>query len=194
MRRNLTFLLIFRCYLVVVYFDVSLVSPILVIFNIAEFGFLVIGHEFDNYPKSKIRDVRNWDWFLDGSKQDSEDEEVTVEERPSTREKVMKRKGKKKDRDSDDEDWNGESEGEEKIAGLRSSKRSRAAATWSKDEASADELRKQKLDSLGRNEEEDDDDETLGGFIVDNAGVEEEEGGLSNDEEEFIDEDEDDDE
>lgn len=187
----MTFLLVCRCYLVVVYFDVSSVSPILVLFILAEFGFLVIGHEFDNYPKSKIRDVRNWDWFLDGSKQESEDEEEKVEERPSTREKVMKRKGKKKDRGSDDEDWTGESEGEEeKIAGLRSSKRLRAAATRSKDEASADELRKQKLDALGRNEEEDDDDETLGGFIVDNADVEEEEVGLSDDEEEFTDEDE----
>lgn len=153
---------------------------------------MVVGHEFDNYPKLKIRDVRNWDWFLDGSKQDSEDEEETVEGRPSTREKVIKTKGKKKDRDSDDKDWTGESEGEEeKIAGLRSSKRLRAAAPRSKDEASADELRKQKLDAVGRDEEEDDDDETLGGFIVDNADVEEEEGGLSDDEEEFTDKDED---
>lgn len=190
----MTFSLVCRCYLVVVYFVVSSVSPILAIFILAEFGFLVIGHEFDNYPKSKIRDVRNWDWFLDGSKQDSEDEEETVEERPGAREKVTKRKGKKTSRDSDGEDWTGESEGEEeKVAGLRSSKRLRAAATRSKDGASADQLRKQKVNAVSRNDEEDDDDETLGGFIVNNADVEEG-GGISDDEEEFIDEDEDEDE
>lgn len=39
----------------------------------AEFGFLVIGHEFDCYPKQRIRDVKNWDWFLNEPEEDRED-------------------------------------------------------------------------------------------------------------------------
>ncbi|PWA73663.1 hypothetical protein CTI12_AA259480 [Artemisia annua] len=28
---------------------------------VKEFGFVVMGHEFDNYPKRMIQDIRNWD-------------------------------------------------------------------------------------------------------------------------------------
>ncbi|KAG8362985.1 hypothetical protein BUALT_BualtUnG0016700 [Buddleja alternifolia] len=39
-----------------------------------EFGFVVIGHEFDSYPKKMIRDIKNWDWFLEESRKDSDDD------------------------------------------------------------------------------------------------------------------------
>ena len=44
--------------------------------GVAEFGFLVIGKEFDQYPKSRVRDVKQWEWFLeDSSKRNSDDED-----------------------------------------------------------------------------------------------------------------------
>uniref|UniRef100_A0A453SCY7 Uncharacterized protein n=1 Tax=Aegilops tauschii subsp. strangulata TaxID=200361 RepID=A0A453SCY7_AEGTS len=30
-----------------------------------EFGFLSMGHEFDNYPKGRIRPPKDWNWFLE---------------------------------------------------------------------------------------------------------------------------------
>ncbi|PWA66249.1 hypothetical protein CTI12_AA321370 [Artemisia annua] len=35
---------------------------------VKEFGFVVMGHEFDHYPKKMIRDIRNWDWSKDQKK------------------------------------------------------------------------------------------------------------------------------
>ncbi|KAF2323564.1 hypothetical protein GH714_036128 [Hevea brasiliensis] len=47
--------------------DLSQIDPV------KEFGFLVIGHEFDCYPKQRFRDVKNWYWFLEEPEEDSED-------------------------------------------------------------------------------------------------------------------------
>ncbi|GKB13857.1 hypothetical protein Tco_0847780, partial [Tanacetum coccineum] len=53
--------------------DVRLVTDI-------EFGFVVMGHEFDNYPKKMIHDIRSRDWFLEEHKEDSdEDDEDELE-------------------------------------------------------------------------------------------------------------------
>ncbi|GKA77259.1 hypothetical protein Tco_0783720 [Tanacetum coccineum] len=60
---------------------------------LSEFDFVVMGHEFDHYQKKMIRDIRNWDWFLEEHKEDSgEDEEDEVND------------------DEDDNVWTGESE------------------------------------------------------------------------------------
>nr|GMD30500.1 mitotic apparatus protein P62 [Ipomoea batatas] len=32
---------------------------------VKEFGLVVMGREFDGYPKKMIRDIKNWDWFIE---------------------------------------------------------------------------------------------------------------------------------
>ncbi|XP_058774015.1 uncharacterized protein LOC131648259 [Vicia villosa] len=49
--------------------DISQIDPV------KEFGFLVMRHEFDRYPKGMIRNVENWNWFLDEPSKESEDED-----------------------------------------------------------------------------------------------------------------------
>ncbi|KAI9109338.1 hypothetical protein K1719_019682 [Acacia pycnantha] len=47
--------------------DVSGIDPVKV------FGFVVMGREFDHYPKNMIRNVKSWNWFLEEpSKNDGE--------------------------------------------------------------------------------------------------------------------------
>uniref|UniRef100_A0A6V7QQ07 FHA domain-containing protein n=1 Tax=Ananas comosus var. bracteatus TaxID=296719 RepID=A0A6V7QQ07_ANACO len=41
----------------------------------AEFGFIVMGHEFDNYPKQKIRPMKSWNWYLEEPREKNSDEE-----------------------------------------------------------------------------------------------------------------------
>ncbi|GJS56538.1 vicilin-like seed storage protein [Tanacetum coccineum] len=40
-----------------------------------EFGFVVMGYEFDNYPKKMIHDIRSRDWFLKEHKEDSDEDD-----------------------------------------------------------------------------------------------------------------------
>ncbi|KAF5746211.1 hypothetical protein HS088_TW06G00400 [Tripterygium wilfordii] len=92
--------------------DVSKIDPV------QEFGFLVIGHEFDCYPKNRIRDAKNWKWFLEGSRQDSDDEDgggsLEGKDRIGGR-----RKRKKSQGNEDDDEWTGESEDDNDVATLR---------------------------------------------------------------------------
>ncbi|MCL7047319.1 hypothetical protein MKW94_018922 [Papaver nudicaule] len=75
-------------------FDASEIDPV------KEFGFLKMGHEFDNFPGHKIRGIKDMDWFLEEQKQDSEDDE-------DNRSKKRKRFGRKKKDNAmeDDDDW-----------------------------------------------------------------------------------------
>ncbi|XP_023882784.2 uncharacterized protein LOC111995112 [Quercus suber] len=155
---------------------------------VKEFGFLVMGHEFDHYPKQMFRDIRNWDWFLEEPKRDSDDDEYLEK---SGKRGVMKRRRKAAGND-DDDDFTGESgDDKELVAKLRKVDKPQYS-TRSKDrdkplkEAKGCKNSLQKTTS-GANEE-DDDDETLGGFIVEEDDVEQEEE-TDEDEEEFVEDD-----
>ncbi|RZC59852.1 hypothetical protein C5167_007154 [Papaver somniferum] len=193
-------------------FDASEINPV------KEFGFLKVGHEFDKYPKHRIRGIKDLDWFLEEQKQDSEDDEGN---------RSRKRKGlgrKKKHNAMEDDDWTGESEDEKvSISKLRMDKRPKYTKTRSKDkngktlDVGSSKSSSQK-NTIHANEEdeddetldededdetlggfivdetldEDEDDETLGGFIVDDEGLDEEEEEEENDED-IIDEEEEED-
>ena len=78
----------------------------------AEFGFLVMGHEFDHYPKQMLRDIRNWDWFLEEPKRESDDDEYLEK---SGKRGVMKRRRKAAGNDDDDDDFTGESDDDKEL-------------------------------------------------------------------------------
>ncbi|GMH03766.1 hypothetical protein Nepgr_005605 [Nepenthes gracilis] len=147
--------------------DVSSIDPI------KEFGFLVIGHEFDKYPKRMIRDIKSWNWFLDDPRREESEEE-------SNWNKGMKglRRKRRKTQGNDDEDWTDEIGDDEQIANERNFRRpkyrTRSIDLGSKTQKNSrnrkDPARKE---SIRAREEEDEDDETLGGFIVDDDDVEE---------------------
>ncbi|XP_028798427.1 mitotic apparatus protein p62-like [Neltuma alba] len=157
--------------------DVSGIDPV------KEFGFVVMGHEFDHYPKDKILNVKSWNWFLEEPNKDDEDEDDFEEKRPTIRRK--RKKGK--DNKDEDDDWTVESEEDTNlVASVRKVRRS-GYSTRSKDQ------NKQTKDSEGGKSSgrkkapsvdetvEDEEDETLGGFIVDD---EEEDQEVENSEEE----------
>ncbi|XP_030969663.1 uncharacterized protein LOC115989934 [Quercus lobata] len=79
---------------------------------VKEFGFLVMGHEFDHYPKQMLRDIRNWDWFLEEPKRESDDDEYLEK---SAKRGVMKRRRKAAGND-DDDDFTGESDDERSLS------------------------------------------------------------------------------
>lgn len=155
-------------------------------FENAEFGFLVMGHEFEQYPKSMVRNVENWEWFLEEPGKESSDEEDFEERRK------MRRK-RKAFKDNEDDEWTGDS-GEDKdlVAKMGKGK----ISTRSKDrkgpntdvKASSRNSKRKKAASVTETVE-DDDDETLGGFIV--ADVDEEEEDNNEDEEEEFEEEDD---
>ncbi|KAL5822516.1 hypothetical protein ACOSQ4_020416 [Xanthoceras sorbifolium] len=170
-------------------FDVSSIDPV------KEFGFLVIGHEFDHYPKQRIRDIRNWDWFLEEPRKDSdEDDEVS-----DKRKKSDSRRKRGKTEGIDDDEWTGESEEDkELIAKVRKVQRPKYS-TRSKDgdipqtgtKCSKSSVQKNAVPTTGE-DSEDEDDPTLGGFIADDEDEEiEEESGVDEeeDDEEFDDND-----
>ncbi|CAI9114354.1 OLC1v1015062C1 [Oldenlandia corymbosa var. corymbosa] len=170
--------------------DISLIDPV------KEFGFLVIGEEFNSYPRRMIKDIKNWDWFLEegGDEGSEDDNEVGGNNKRRTR----KRK-KKGGRGEDDEEWTGESEEEEEqMELLLKSKEGKVQktpkySTRSKDRqklklASRDDagenkkvaapLTRRKADknadvNMEDEEEDDEGDETLGGFIVGDEDLEE---------------------
>ncbi|CAI9267574.1 unnamed protein product [Lactuca saligna] len=85
--------------------DISHIDPV------KEFGFVVVGHEFDRYPMKMLSDISNWDWFLEEPKQESDEEEVNVRKRKKSTRKRRKKSGE----DDDDEVWTGESEEDAEI-------------------------------------------------------------------------------
>ncbi|KAJ8774160.1 hypothetical protein K2173_009591 [Erythroxylum novogranatense] len=135
---------------------------------VKEFGFLVIGHEFDSYPK--IRNVKDWDWFLEESETEGDSEDDGNEER------ARKGKGKRKRKkrvggNEEDDDWTGESEDDKQVVARISKVGRPKYMTRSKGLKQTNEKAKRKRTSGTKreypNEEDNDEDETLGGFIVD---------------------------
>ncbi|XP_057797170.1 protein SQS1 isoform X2 [Salvia miltiorrhiza] len=161
-------------------FDISCLDP-------------VKGHEFDTYPKKMMRDMKNWDWFLEEEGGNGEDDEG------------KKVKGKRKrggENDDDDDEWSGESE-DERVLIDKSKKVARAKyVTRSKDHGKPSKMSSRRTenrvvddeDEDDEDEDEDEDDETLGGFVADDENLEEEEEGKLEEEEDFEDDDEDEDE
>lgn len=152
--------------------DVSSIDPV------QEFGFLVTGHEFDQYPKQMIRDVKNWDWFLEDPRGDSDEEEV-AEKRERRGGRRGKRKKTKGDDDADEE-WTGESEDEEVVNTSARKAQRPTYQTRSKDQGKPSWNRKSNAKTSTKKEEEeeyeeDEEDETLGGFIVEDDTDEERE-------------------
>ncbi|CAN1837096.1 hypothetical protein LINPERHAP1_LOCUS34974 [Linum perenne] len=149
----------------------------------AEFGFVVIGREFERYLKGRVRDAKEWDWFLEEAGED-EDEEGRAEKGRSH----GNRKKRKGTDEEEDEEWTGEAEeegnsrGKLKVGGAKYVTRSK--------QGKGEKKGKKKED--GEDEEDDGDDETLGGFIVDEEELAEED--EEEEEEEELMEDEDDDE
>ncbi|KAI5665447.1 hypothetical protein M9H77_15300 [Catharanthus roseus] len=150
--------------------DVSQIDPV------KEFGFLVIGKEFESYPKKMILDIKKWNWFIEESRSrvdmDIDDDDEELEE------KRKKRKRKKHGEDDDDE-WSGESEEEEEKEQFTKAKKVEKTKylTRSKDghKPSKDKGKKNTLSNVKNRDDDDEDDETLGGFIVDNDELEQEE-------------------
>ncbi|KAH0982413.1 hypothetical protein GBA52_009590 [Prunus armeniaca] len=166
--------------------DVSGIDPV------KEFGFVVMGHEFDPHPKQMIRDVKKWNWFLEEPRKESEnDDEFEQKERKGAPRK------RKKGKENEDEEWTGESEADEELVAKfrkvnkpKYSTRSRASFEPQKDAkcGSKSSVQKKKTSSLGE------EDETLGGFIVGEEDLEEEEVDETDEddeEEEFVEEEDD---
>lgn len=159
--------------------DVSGIDPV------KEFGFVVMGHEFDCYPKKMIRDIKNWDWFIDEpGEEESENDEVGV----SKRKGGGRRKRKKSGGVEDDDEWTGESDEDKEVLAKSSKVKRPKYSTRSK--GSDRPIKAAKIGSKSpqiedeeddEGEDEEEDDETLGGFIVDEDSAGEE---LENDDEE----------
>ena len=159
----------------------------------AELGFLSMGHEFDSYPKGRIRAPKDWNWFLEETKRSSDDE-ASSKRRGRSKGQSW---NKKKDGEGEDEDWTGESEDEkESLARVPSVKRPKYATRSKGPEKPRKENSKvgsgKSIDEdEGAEDEEDGQDETLGGFLVNDEDDEPMED-LSDEEEEFDDEEDDD--
>lgn len=168
---------------------------------VKEFGFVVTGHEFDHYPKKMLRDIRNWDWFLEEPKEESDEDEVSERKRKKNTKKRRKKSGGD---DDDDEVWTGESEEDvEMIKKMRNAPKPKYSTRSKKQEKNKKGVgtSKSAMDTTKKNtkddyddedEDEDEEDETLGGFIVDDEDVGEEND--EDDEEEELEDDEDEDE
>ncbi|XP_042419022.1 uncharacterized protein DDB_G0283697 [Zingiber officinale] len=145
--------------------DASQIDPV------KEFGFLVKGHEFDRFPRHKIRSVKDWNWFLDRDDDDDEHEGIR-------RNRSLGKK--KKGDDCEDEEW----ADVEDVVEMRNAIRPMYSTR-------SNRAKKPKKHEQEEEEEEDDDDhddddeeETLGGFIVDDGGDDEEDEGELEEEEE----------
>ncbi|GAB2227502.1 hypothetical protein Droror1_Dr00009324 [Drosera rotundifolia] len=177
--------------------DVSDIDPV------REFGFLVIGHEFDSYGKQMIHDLKNFNWFLDDHKEDVGDDEDSENEKRGRRSK--RKKAKRKHDHADDEDWISDTGDGELIGKARKVQRP-DYHTRSKDHYKAHANSGIRKGSIRKNctrfstAKEDEEDETLGGFIVDTDEVEDadktdvDEEDEEDEEEDFDDEEDDDDE
>lgn len=180
--------------------DVSCIDPV------TEFGFLVIGHEFDSYPKKMIRDMKNWDWFLEEVGRGGDDDDDDDENDGDAKKKGKRRGGKKRKKgaENDDEDWSGESEDDKVLINNPKNFAKPKYTTRSKDRAkhgkgkpatgsSSSRKQTRELDDEDEDDDMDEDDETLGGFIVDDEKLDEDEDTDNEEEEEeeeeFVDED-----
>ncbi|XP_059638472.1 uncharacterized protein LOC132280759 [Cornus florida] len=157
---------------------------------IKEFGFLIIGHEFDHFPKQMICDAKSWDWFLEESTGDSDNDDLL-----ENRRKKGTRRKRKKGRGGDDDDWTGESEDDKesitkirKVSRPKYSTRSKEHGKPIKDGRISKHAVAKKPDTGNEDDEEDEDDDddedTLGGFIVKDDDIEQEEEESDVDEEE----------
>ncbi|XP_044956692.1 uncharacterized protein DDB_G0286299 [Hordeum vulgare subsp. vulgare] len=168
---------------------------------VQEFGFLLMGHEFDNYPKGRIRPPKDWNWFLEEIKKTSDDEDdddVSNTERKSRGRSGANKKKKKREGEDDDE-WTDESEdGKDSLLTGASVKRPKNYVTRSKDpkkpckEKSKTE-NEDTTDEQDETDEDDEADETLGGFIVGEEDEPMEEPSEEEEEEEEFDDEEEDD-
>ncbi|URE00897.1 hypothetical protein MUK42_20478 [Musa troglodytarum] len=174
--------------------DVSQIDPI------KEFGFLVKGHEFDHYPRQKMRSAKEWNWFLEEQGGNSDDDDKLTDEGSNPKRNKSGRKNKRGG-DYEDEEWTGELEEEKDTVGIGNARRSRHS-TRSKDpkRPRKDDLAGTKKPVKGKDvnprkdEDDDEEDDTLGGFIVNDGDDDEAYEEESEEEEEFEDEEEDDDE
>ncbi|KAF3585238.1 hypothetical protein F2Q69_00031714 [Brassica cretica] len=169
--------------------------------GVAEFGFLVIGKEFDQYPKSRIRGVKQWEWFLeDSTKGNSDDDDEDDDGDKKERKGLSKKRRRGKKRNEEDDDWSAESE-EDKELIVKSkrvvsptystrSKKTKKDVNASSSSSSSRAQTKQRGSVDIDEEDEDDDDETLGGFIVsdEEAELEEEDEPNTDDDEEVVEE------
>ncbi|KAL6972704.1 hypothetical protein U1Q18_026877 [Sarracenia purpurea var. burkii] len=160
--------------------DVSGLDPV------KEFGFIVMGHEFDHYPKKMIRHAKTWNWFLEEPKEDSEDDDLS-----DTKRKKFSRGKRKKAEGNDDGEWTGESEDDKeiitksrKVQRPKYSTRSKDSNKLIKDTRITKRALQKKTIGANKFDEEDKDDDTLGGFIVKDDDVEEQEIDESEEEEE----------
>ncbi|CAM8948552.1 unnamed protein product [Rhodiola kirilowii] len=183
-------------------FDVSNVDPV------KEFGFIIMGHDFDSYRKKMLHDAKNWNWFLDAPKKGSDDEDDVGQ---ASRRPRRKRKKGKHDYQGDDDEWEGESEEDKELVSKTKKVPRPTFSTRSKDRGKVTKTRMKGNDKfkshdsgissemgMGNaddNEDKEEDDETLGGFIVDDEELTEDDTGGEGDgdeeEEEFEDDDED---
>ncbi|KAL2935047.1 hypothetical protein RDABS01_018166 [Bienertia sinuspersici] len=153
--------------------DVSSIDPM------REFGFLVIGHEFDHYSKQMIREIKNWNWFLDDSKGYTDDEDNTKKKGSTSRRRKRKKTSREDDGDVDEE-WTVENEGDEVAKDARKVQRPKYI-TQSKVQGVHDKGTTNRESSIktSRSEEEeeteDEEDERFGGFVVNDDVVEEDE-------------------
>ena len=83
--------------------------------GVAEFGFLVIGKEFDQYPKSRIRDVKQWEWFLEDSTKGNSDDDDEDDGDKKGRKGLSKKRRRGKKRNEEDDDWSAESEEDKEL-------------------------------------------------------------------------------
>ncbi|KAI3684177.1 hypothetical protein L6452_33397 [Arctium lappa] len=176
--------------------DVSHIDPV------KEFNFVVMGHEFDCYPKKMIRDIRNWDWFLEEPKEKSDDDDDDDDSKRNAKKGTKKRKkGRGKD-NNDDDVWTGESEDDaemiKKLKNVPKPKYSTRSKNQGKNKKgkspSVSKSPKNAKDEEEEEDDEDEDDETLGGFIVDDEETREGDNEDDDEEEEEFEEDECDDE
>ncbi|XP_073145186.1 uncharacterized protein [Henckelia pumila] len=162
--------------------------------HVKEFGFVVMGHEFDSYPKKMIRDIENWNWFLEESGEDTEDDE-----NKGKKAKVSGKRKRKKGRVKDDEDWTGDSEDDKDLINRPRMIQKPNYMTRSKDfdkpskNKSKSKIKARKIsadmddEDMEEDDDDDDDDEMLGGFIVEDDNLEEvEESGDEEQEEEEL--------
>ncbi|KAI3763385.1 hypothetical protein L1987_53842 [Smallanthus sonchifolius] len=168
--------------------EVSDIDPV------KEFNFVVMGHEFDCYPKKLIRDLRNWNWFLEEPNKDSDEEDENSEKKSK---KVVIKKRKKGGSGDDDDVWTDESEEDVELIKKSRNDLKPKYSTRSKDKnrkgAGASKSVKDNAKAMSDDEEVEDDDEeeedeTLGGFIIDDEDIGE--GNEEDDEEEEFEEDE----
>lgn len=132
-----------------------------------------MGHEFDYYPKKMIRDIKNYDWFLEEPGRDSDDD-ACLEKR--VKRGVMKKR--RKAEGNDDDNWMGESDDDaELVAKLRKIERPKYPTRSKEHKRSHKDAkpRRNLAQKKAIGDANDDDDETLGGFIVDDDDVEQEE-------------------